>query len=164
MSDVLTLIDKHRSKGVLVDTNLLVLYLVGLVNKRRIQDFKRTQNFTVEDFDVLAGLIEQLGKLISTPHVLAQVSDLTDLAGKELAKVRSLYKEIVTPVEEYYDRSRDLMTDALFDRLGLTDTAICRVCGRGILVVTADVQLHVALERRGLDSLNFNHIRALGWS
>jgi hypothetical protein len=42
MLDSLALIEKHRAKGVLVDTNLLVLFLVGLVNKRRVPEFKRT--------------------------------------------------------------------------------------------------------------------------
>ena len=42
MLDARTLIEKHRSKGVLVDTNLLVLLLVGSVNKRRMLSFKRT--------------------------------------------------------------------------------------------------------------------------
>jgi hypothetical protein len=50
MLDARALIEKHRSKGVLVDTNLLVLLLVGSINKRRIPEFKRTQSFTIEDF------------------------------------------------------------------------------------------------------------------
>jgi hypothetical protein len=84
MLDAFALIAKHQAKGVLVDTNLLVLLLVGLVNKRRILDFKRTQNFTIEDFDLLSRLISWFGKLFTTPHVLSQVSDLTDLASKDL--------------------------------------------------------------------------------
>ena len=45
MPDAAALIDKHRGKGVFVDTNLFVLLLVGLVNPRRIPEFKRTQDF-----------------------------------------------------------------------------------------------------------------------
>ena len=40
MLDARALIEKHRSKGALVDSNLLVLYLVGLVDKGRILTFK----------------------------------------------------------------------------------------------------------------------------
>ena len=43
-----TLITKHRGKGVFVDTNLFVLLLVGWVNKERIRNFKRTQDFSVD--------------------------------------------------------------------------------------------------------------------
>jgi hypothetical protein len=51
-----------------------------------------------------------------------------------------------------------VVADPIFMRLGLTDAAITRVCSRGILVLTADVALHLELQRRGLDAINFNHL------
>ena len=163
MLDAAALIDKHRAKGVLVDTNLLVLFLVGRVNRQRILNFKRTGDFTIEDYDLLLRLIDWFGKLIATPHVLSQVSDLTDLTGGELTEIRELFKVLVENIEESYDPSRLLVGDPVFGRLGLTDAAIATVCCRGFLVLTADAQLHVALQERGIDALNFNHIRPLGW-
>jgi hypothetical protein len=163
MLDARALIEKHRSKGVLVDSNLLILFLVGTVNRRRILDFKRTQNFTVEDFDTLSSLVSWFGRLYATPHVLSQVSDLTDLAGKELTIVRTLFASLIETMGEYYDPSKELITDSLFSRLGLADTAIANVCSRGLLVITADLNLHLALEQRGAEALNFNHVRPLGW-
>jgi hypothetical protein len=53
MLDASALIEKHRAKGVLVDTNLLVLYLVGTVNPRRIPNFKRTGDFNIDDYNLL---------------------------------------------------------------------------------------------------------------
>src|ERR1700744_40865 len=105
MLDARALIEKHRSKSVLVDSNLLILLLVGTVNRRRILDFKRTQNFTVEDFDTLSSLVSWFGRLYATPHVLSQVSDLTDLAGKELTIVRTLFASLIETMGEYYDPS-----------------------------------------------------------
>jgi hypothetical protein len=163
MLDAAALIEKHRAKGVLVDTNLLVLFLVGRVNRRRILNFKRTGDFTIEDYDLLVRLIDWFGKLIATPHVLSQVSDLTDLTGDELTEIRELFKVLVENIEESYDTSRLLVGDPAFKRLGLTDAAIATVCSRGVLVLTADDQLHVALQERDIDALNFNHIRALEW-
>jgi hypothetical protein len=72
MLDARGLIEKHRSKGILVDSNLLVLLLVGSVNKRRILEFKRTQDFTIEDFETLSRLIAWFERLVTTPHVLIQ--------------------------------------------------------------------------------------------
>ena len=45
----------ERTAGLIVDTNLLVLYVVGSVNPERIETFKRTR----------------------LAHVLAEVSNLT---------------------------------------------------------------------------------------
>ena len=163
MLDAAALIEKHRAKGVLVDTNLLVLFLVGRVNRRRILNFKRTGDFVIEDYDLLVRLIAWFGKLIATPHVLSQVSDLTDLTGNELTAIRELFKVLVEKVEESYDTSRLLVGDPAFKRLGLTDAAIATVCSRGVLVLTADAELHVALQERAIDALNLNHIRPLGW-
>src|ERR1035437_820999 len=163
MLDAAALIEKHRAKGVLVDTNLLVLFLVGRVNRRRILNFKRTGDFVIEDYDLLVRRIAWFGKLIATPHVLSQVSDLTDLTGNELTAIRELFKVLVEKGEESYDTSRLLVGDPAFKRLGLTDAAIATVCSRGVLVLTADAELHVALQERGIDALNFNHIRPLGW-
>ncbi len=159
------LLDKHKGRGVFVDTNLLVLFLVGSVNRRRILNFKRTQNFDVGDFDLLLRLINWLGpRLVSTPHVMSQVSDLTDLPGKELHEVRRLFCAAVETIEEIYDPSRGIVEDALFARLGLADAAIASACSKGILVLTSDLKLHLALEERELDTLNFNHVRALEWA
>ena len=91
MLDAAALIEKHRAKGVLVDTNLLVLFLVGTVNRQRILNFKRTGDFAIEDYDLLVRLVAWFGRLISTPHVLSQVSDLTDLSGNELTAIRELF-------------------------------------------------------------------------
>ena len=164
MLDAQALIEKHKAKSVLVDTNLLVLLLVGRVNRRRIAEFKRTQDFTIEDFDLLKRLIASFGKLIATPHVLSQVSDLGKLPGKEGIEIRQKMKALVEEkFEEVYDPSRALVGDPAFEPLGLADAAIATVCSCGILVLTTDFNLHRELERRNADALNFNHVRPLGW-
>ena len=164
MLDAGALIEKYRSKAVLIDTNLLVLLLVGLVNKQRIPEFKRTKNFTIDDFELLRKLLASFGALATTPHVLSQVSDLATLAGRELQIIRERFASLIQEMDEHYDASRAVVTDALFHRLGLADTAIAAVSSREGLVLTSDQDLYLALQQRGADALNFNHVRALGWT
>ncbi len=162
MLDAQALIQKHRKKGVFLDTNLFVLLLVGLVNAERIQQFKRTQDFTKDDFRTLKSLVAWFGApLIATPHVLSQVSDLTDLFGQERIAVRELFKSMVQTIKEQYDTAKQLVQHPLFNRFGLGDASVAAVCQRDVLVLTADLQLQIALEKIGLDALNFNHVRAL---
>src|ERR1035441_627950 len=149
MLDARTLIEKHRAKGVLVDTNLLVLFLVGTVNRQRITNFKRTGDFTIEDYELLARLIGWFGKLIATPHVLSQVSDLTDRAGGELVASRALLKRLVIEqIEETYAGSRFLVADSCFDSLWIDRRRCCHGVFRGVLVLTTDLQLHLMLQER----------------
>jgi predicted nucleic acid-binding protein len=165
MLDPLGLIEKHRRTGVLIDANLLVLYLVGKVNRERIKTFKRTQAYTREDFDLLEWLVSCFSKLFTTPHVLTEVSNLAgSLVGRERLAIRSLIGLVVDEMEERFDASRAVVRDACFERLGLTDAAIAMLCERGMLVLTGDLELYLALQARGADALNFSHIRSLGWS
>ena len=64
-------------------------------------------------------------------------------------------------IEEQYDAAKQLVRHPLFERFGLGDASVATVCQRNVIVVTADLQLQIALERSGLDALNFNHVRAL---
>ena len=70
---------------------------------------------------------------------------------------------MVEQAEEFRDPSVDVVADTMFARLGLTDAAISLVCVRGILVLTADAALHLAIQHRGGDALNFNHVRSVDW-
>src|SRR5262249_45191668 len=141
-----TLVQKHRGRGVFLDTNLLVLLLVGRVNVRRISNFKRAQDFTIEDFQALSGLVNWFGPpLVATPHVLSQASDLTDLSGAELAAIRGLFRATVQSIDEKYNAAKELVDHPLFSRFGLGDASVAAVCQRNIAVLTTDVQLQIAL-------------------
>ena len=82
--DLYPLLAMHRVSSVLVDSNLLLLYLVGLTNKDRIPLFKRTQKYTVAEFELLVRLLAIFKKIVTTPQVIAEVSTLATLYGAEL--------------------------------------------------------------------------------
>ncbi len=164
MLDPAALLEKHRGRAVFLDSNLLVLFLIGSVNRDRIANFKRTQNFTVEDFEVLNYMVNWFGgRLVATPHVLSQVSDLTTLHGSEGEEVRDFFRTTVQMIDERYDAAVKLVDHPAFSRFGLGDSSVAAVCERDILVVTADVRLQLALATAGLDAINFNHVRRSGW-
>ena len=47
----------HR-KNLLIDSNLLLLLFVGLNDRTRIAKFKRTAQFTVDDFECLIDYVQ----------------------------------------------------------------------------------------------------------
>lgn len=49
-----------------------------------------------------------------------------------------------------------------FVKLGITDTSIIEVAAAPYLVLTDDFRLYNFLADRGVDVLNFNHLRSLG--
>jgi hypothetical protein len=129
MPDAATLIEKHRGKGVFVDTNLFVLLMVGQISPNPIREFKRTQCFTEQDFNLLITLIGWFGApVITTPHVLSQVSDLTDLSGPEAKILCQHFKFTVETIQETYDTAKSLVKRRPFERFGLGDASVAGVC------------------------------------
>jgi|YNPMSStandDraft_1061717.scaffolds.fasta_scaffold10166_2 hypothetical protein len=45
----------------------------------------------------------------------------------------------------------------------MTDATIATLAARPVLVLTSDLDLWLTLERRGVDCINFNHLRPFGW-
>ncbi len=50
---VRSLFQKYKQKGILIDTNILLLLFVSTVNRERISKFNRTEKFVPEDYDTL---------------------------------------------------------------------------------------------------------------
>ena len=160
MDPILDLIQKHRGNGLLVDTNLLVLLLVGTVNPNRIAQFKRTSKYSIEDFATLQGIVMQFQRRFATPQIWAEVNNLTDLEGKELVSVREALRTQMQIVNEHYQPAAVLGEHPAYARLGLTDASICDLSQNPMLVVTDDIALHVWLTSHAVDSINFTYMRS----
>jgi hypothetical protein len=51
--EIQRLVGRYARKGILIDTNILLLYFVGNFDQDLISSFKRTLQFTVEDYNTL---------------------------------------------------------------------------------------------------------------
>ena len=158
-----TLLGKYRSRGVLIDSNILLLYVVGAISPRRIPTFKRTSTFAEEDFTTLTQLLAPFARLVTTPHIMTQVSNLVgQMSRNETAQAHIVRARLVATMEETYVETAVLGRHHHFAKLGVADTGILSVTGAGLLVLTDDVALADWLGRAGIDALNFNHIRMAG--
>ncbi len=160
MTDPAGLVEKHLSNGLLIDTNLFLLLLIGATNQRRIEKFSRTDKFSVADYRLLAYVVGQFKTVLTTPHVLTEVSNLAKLGNPELTTLRGRFRDIVERTEEIYEASRTVMAEPTFAALGLTDAAITLAAKRPMLVLTDDLELYRVLFRHGVDVINFNHLRS----
>jgi hypothetical protein len=66
---------RWRGKKLLVDTNILLLYIVGSLSLDRIARHKRTDTFTVEDYRLLDRVLRQFGGIVVSPDILTEVSN-----------------------------------------------------------------------------------------
>jgi hypothetical protein len=162
MGYIETLISRYRHKGLLIDTNLLLLYFVGKLDAERIPRFKRTMAFTIEEFILLAKFFNMFDKVITTPNVLTEVSNL--LGGLPEQLHSAFFNDFATRLphlEEHYTSSATISASAHFSRFGLTDCGIVELVKDNYLVLTDDLPLAGYLENRNIDVINFNHLRSI---
>ena len=150
-----------RAERLLVDTNLLVLFAVGTVNRNRIASFKRTSKYTTQDFDLLLRVLGQWKSLCSVAHVLSEVSNLTDLTGAERPIARTALKQTISILSEMTLSSVRASEDPLYAALGLVDASIAAVAREHrCSVLTDDLDLFLRLQRDKVEVLNFTYLRA----
>ncbi len=159
------LLTQYKRKGVLVDSNVLLLYFVGMYDPQRIPKFKRTIMFAVEDFYTLLSLFRYFSKVVTTPNILTEVSNLANPLANDLTS--TFYKQFahqITVLEEHYIKSAKLSPMPQLAKLGLTDAGILDLAQGQYLVLTDDFRLVGHLEKQGIDVINFNHLRRINWS
>ena len=150
---------KFRKRGILIDTNLLILLLVGSYDENMISTFKRTIVYTVEDYRYLKTFLTRFGKHFYTPNILTEITNLTDSINSE----PNFYffqhvKYMLSAFEEENVSSDEIMQLKSFLKFGLTDAVNCKLSDK-YLVLTDDLKLWSYLSSQGLPAINFNHIR-----
>lgn len=161
MTDIFPL---YRQRGILIDTNIL-LHFVGTVNRERISRFNRTEKFIPEDYDLLQRILTYFQKVVTTPNIITEVNSLANQLGEpERSQCFSIFSEIISNMNESYIESRTITNTEKFAKFGLTDCGILNVARGKYLVLTDDLKLANYLQNLGIDAINFNNIRTLGWN
>lgn len=165
MDYYLKIFQNYRSRGVLIDSNLLLLYFIGKYNPSVIQSFKRTKKFTIEDFDLLSQIICFFTKLITTPNILTEVSNLCNsLPGNIKNNYFTEFAKQIQVLNEHYKPSSNICSLDHFKKYGLTDSGIIELAKGNFLVLSDDFPLTNYLQSKNIDAINFNHLRPLNWS
>lgn len=153
------LIERHARKGVVVDTNVFLLLLVGSLDKTLIPNFKRTDKYRAEDYDLLIALLRRFDAIITTQSILTEVSNLAFPLNKKQPEVFEGLRNLIRSLDERSKTSTMLSESDCFPRFGLTDASIADVAADGHLVLTDDFPLYMYLSTNGRDVVNFTHIR-----
>jgi len=158
------LFERYRQKGILVDTNILLLYFVGRTNRERIKKFNRTEKFVPEDYDLLVGILGSFKKIVTTPNILTEVNSLVNQIGEpERSNCLRILAQDISIFSENYCESQVAASDRKFAQFGLTDCGILVTAKDKYLVLTDDLKLANYLQKQQIDTVNFNNLRVYGW-
>lgn len=165
-ASVESLLRKARPKGVLLDANLVVLLVVGETNRKFIPHFRAAANqgFTEADFDLLQQLLVRARLLLTTPGILAEVSNHLDKQHDAARQpVLETFQHLVrTAWDERHVPGKELVQRPGFLRYGLTDMSMDQLAESGVLVITVDGGLDSHLRKSGKAVINLNHLRFPG--
>lgn len=160
------LFKKYRRKGILIDTNILLLYFVGAVNPERIARFKRTNRFSAEDYALLCNILLAFQeRIVTTPNILTEVNSLVNQLGEpERSQCLAILARRLAQFSECYIPSQSVSAGDGFARFGLTDCSMLEAARGQYLILTDDLRLAAYLQRQEVDTVNFHNLRAYGWS
>jgi hypothetical protein len=134
---------------------------VGTYDRTIISEHKRTDIFTADDYEVLLILLAD-SDLVLTANILTEASNLLWSGdGERKQSIRKVLKVIADGCTELQIESRSAMSCPEFLQLGLTDAGILELSERAGVILTQDLDLHLAALDRGLRSENFTHYRSL---
>lgn len=135
-------------KAVLLDANLLLLLVIGTMDRDTVATFKRTQSFTLSDLDALLEMLANIGTTITTPHILTEVSNLANALREDQKRdFASACRGVIQRLDERWTPAVTLAADSLF-HFGIADIAAMTE-SRSALLVTEDGRFAAKVNRLG---------------
>jgi len=159
-TELRNLANRHRAPGLLLDANLLLVWVIGSVDPGLVRNFRRTRNnYEPTDYDLLAFFVRAFPQLLITPNVLTEVSNLLGHPGGPLQqKVFQSMQGLIPGFDERYIESRLATQERCFPSLGLSDAVLLSFAREGALVLTDDGPLYGWLLSEKLPCCTLNQL------
>lgn len=157
------IINRYQSKGLLLDSNLLLVLCVGAIDRNLVENFKRTRAYSANDYDLLLEFTKSFrNKVFTTPNIMTEVNNLgMHLQGKHRSEFQKEFGRLADQFLEEYTKSNDAVKIPIFQYCGLADSIAFGMAQNndGCLLLTDDPRLADSVAKSGGAVLNFNHIR-----
>lgn len=129
-------------KKLIIDTNLLLLFVIGIIDDGRyIKKSNRLSDFDEDDFQKITRVIGFFNEVYITPYIATEVSNLINLDGdvrdEIFIKFRLLIEKLIKVVNVNLIEDMDGQT---FLRYGLTDNSIISLVSE-YFILTNDSRL-----------------------
>ncbi len=145
---------------VVLDANLLLLFVVGTADRRLVRKHKRLSAYDETHFDGLIDLLSGFDEVVVTPHSLAEFWNLMGERKRpgdlDHDTIHACALSMVASVVEIHRPATDLITWNEIAWLGLSDVAqIAAARERGATLLSADGPLCHAAGSSGVEAISF---------
>lgn len=163
MTYAVMMLAKYKSRGLLLDSNLLLLYLVEAVDPTLVGtgQHNKLSSFKVEQITILHQLVSMFAQVVTTAHILTEVSNLVNAmhdTGKR--RVFNAFADQIEVISEQDISSYRVARRQDFQYLGLTDSVLAELAGK-FLVVSNDARMVEILRQAGVEALKWVEVLGL---
>ena len=163
-SNVGDLIAQYRDKGILIDTNLFLVVLVGNIDRRLVGRIGKTEKYTREDYERITDILGLFNRFIIIPQVLTEVGNMLKRNCPSVNTLLDLSLELrrfahSEATRESRSSSKRITLHPAFQELGYADAAILNAAAGRHLLFTDDGPLQGRAWRSGVDVLPFEWLR-----
>jgi len=166
LDDIKRYIIRDRPEGLIIDTNLLILFLIGKFEVEFIDKCKLTcNNYSRDDYNLLCQIIKLFKKVIITPHVITEISNLSRKAiiDEKLINYFKIFIEFLkTPSLE----ERNISLETFFgikinyiSSFGFTDMAIYELSKNNNFAIITDDGPFYQFSSDKTPTIKFQHIK-----
>ena len=163
--NIASLISQYHEEGILIDTNLLLVLLVGNVEPRLIGKAAGTKGSSIEDYERIKNILKCFSRLVTVPQILTETAYFLTThctANTRLDLRQELARYVfLKETKEARVMSRRIAMHRSFDKLGYTDAAILTANAGKYLLLTADNGLQNFAGSMGIAVLPFQWLRAM---
>ena len=149
-----------KPKYALLDTNVLVLFVVGGTRRDYIRVHKNCSRFSSADYDSLLRHLNVAAGIVTTAQILSETANLLRQVRDPIkTEIAAFFKLLVMRVRELQPTAWDAVHDDTYAWLGLNDASILTCLGSDRVLITEDGNLHAAAITRSTDVLHFTELR-----
>lgn len=145
----------------MVDTELLLLYLVGKCKPLELQKISNN-NYNEKDYEILSNFLKKFQRIFITPYILAEISNLTK------TKLKKYFKKIILECESTLKsfEEKQIGKEKILNKkeaqwLGFPDVSIIISSEiEDLLIISEDGDMIRECEKLDVPVLDFSSLRA----
>jgi len=127
---------------ILIDTNALVVLIIGLMDTKLFKNHKRTSIYEEKDFYDLQAVIGSLDRLIVLPNIWTEVDNLLNgFSGNYKSVYIETISTAIKTTSEKYIESANAIKHTYFAELGVTDSLVLEYSKECYMLITSDSKL-----------------------
>ena len=127
---------------ILIDTNALLILIIGQIDTRLIDTHKRTSIYEEQDYYDLLDIIGSVENLLVLPNVWTEVDNLlNNFSGNQKYQYIIDITQIIKLTSEKFITSIEAVNSHSFFDLGLTDSLLLSLAKECKLLITTDSAL-----------------------